>query len=348
LTHINTWKVPIITLTGYLGAGKTTLLNHLLRRPGARVGVVINDFGAINVDAALVTGQVDEAASISGGCLCCMPDGGGLDDALKSLSRPKLRLDAIIIEASGIADPIALARLIHFSSAPHIRPGGIVEPIDAVEHFRSVDTSDELPARYAATNLIVITKTDLLAESQRTATIARIEQRVRMRNPDAQFVIADRGRIDPDLVFDVASSEDPADELPHAQHIRDSASEPETHEHHHAHAVSQELTGPISPSALVELLENPPAGAYRMKGRVTVREPRKANGEAGYVVNLVGRSIHIAPMASPADPGELVALGMHMDVEEARRRFDALLRAPADRSDAMGLRHVHRYMRLSQ
>jgi G3E family GTPase len=117
LARYTAWNVPVITLTGYLGAGKTTLLNHLLRREGARIGVVINDFGAINVDAALVSGQVDKTASIFGGCLCCMPDGGGLDDALTTLARPKLRLDAIIIEASGLADPIALSRIIHFSKA---------------------------------------------------------------------------------------------------------------------------------------------------------------------------------------------------------------------------------------
>ncbi|MFF0973213.1 UNVERIFIED_CONTAM: GTP-binding protein, partial [Kocuria sp. CPCC 205295] len=77
-----TARVPVIALTGHLGAGKTSLLNHLLRAPGARLGVVVNDFGELNVDAALVSGQVDEAASISGGCLCCLPDAGGLDEAL--------------------------------------------------------------------------------------------------------------------------------------------------------------------------------------------------------------------------------------------------------------------------
>ena len=64
-------RIPVIALTGYLGAGKTTLLNHLLRTPGARLGVVINDFGDINVDAALVTGEVDEPASRAAACAAC-------------------------------------------------------------------------------------------------------------------------------------------------------------------------------------------------------------------------------------------------------------------------------------
>ena len=97
--------IPVIALTGYLGAGKTSLLNHVLRAPGARIGVVINDFGELNVDAALVTGQIDEPASITGGCICCLPDEGGLDDALERLTDPRLGLDAIIVEASGLADP---------------------------------------------------------------------------------------------------------------------------------------------------------------------------------------------------------------------------------------------------
>jgi G3E family GTPase len=132
-------RVPVVAVTGYLGAGKTFLLNHLLRAPGARIGVVVNDFGALNVDAALVSGQVDEAAGISGGCLCCLPDAGGLDDALEKLSHPRLRLDAIVVEASGAADPVALARLIRFSGVERVRRGGVVEVIDAVEHFRTVD-----------------------------------------------------------------------------------------------------------------------------------------------------------------------------------------------------------------
>ncbi|THJ37075.1 CobW family GTP-binding protein, partial [Candidatus Frankia alpina] len=146
-------RVPVIALTGYLGAGKTTVLNHLLQAPGARLGVVVNDFGTINVDATLVTGQVDQPASIAGGCLCCLPDTDGLDQALEKLSQPRLRLDAVIVEASGVADPPHLARLIRFSGVDRVRPGGLVDVIDAAAYFDTVDTGGLPPARVTSASL---------------------------------------------------------------------------------------------------------------------------------------------------------------------------------------------------
>lgn len=336
-------RVPVIAVTGHLGAGKTSLLNHLLRTPGARLGVVVNDFGTLNVDAALVTGQVDEAASISGGCVCCLDDAGGLDDALERLSQPRLRLDAILVEASGVADPTALSRLIRYSGAERVRSGGVIEVIDAVEHFDTVDTRPEPPARYAAATLVVVGKDDLLTESTRDQTIERIRDRVRSRNPHAQFVTARHGRIDPALIFDTAADDDPDDQLPIGQLMREQAAERDEH-HDHAAAVSVALERTVSPSALIDLLESPPPGAYRLKGRVPVQGAR---GERGFLVNLVGRSIHIAPLSEPPNPGELVAIGPHLDVDEARGRLEAVALAPAERADAAGLRRLQRYRRLS-
>ncbi|WP_156761946.1 CobW family GTP-binding protein [Microbacterium karelineae] len=335
-------RVPVTAITGHLGAGKTSLLNHLLRAPGARLGVVVNDFGALNVDAALVTGQVDEAAAISGGCLCCLPDAGGLDDALERLSHPRLRLDAIMVEASGAAEPLELARLIRFSGAERIRPGGVIEVIDAAEHFRTVDVRPEPPARYGAATLVVIGRSDLLPQGERDGVIARIRERVRERNTHAPLVVATAGRVDPGLVFDIASEEDPADELPIARLLREEAHAHGAHEH--ARAASVALTRPISPGAVVDLLEDPPEGAYRMKGRVRVRGAR---GDAGYVVNVVGRAIHVAPLPVPPAEGELVAIGLHLDPAGAERRLREAAAAPAERSDAAGLRRLRRYRRLS-
>ena len=202
--------VPVIALTGYLGAGKTTLLNHVLRTPGARIGVVINDFGELNVDAGLVTGQVDEPASIAGGCICCLSDDDTLDDALTKLADPKLDLDAIIVEASGMADPVAISRIIRFSGAENVRWGGVVDVIDARAHFDTVDRGGLPPARYGAASLVVVNKLDQVPDAERDTTLERIEARVRELNPDTQIVGVTAGRIDPTLLYDVsARSEEP-------------------------------------------------------------------------------------------------------------------------------------------
>ncbi len=345
-------RVPVIAVTGYLGSGKTSVVNHLLRRPGARLGVVVNDFGELNVDAALVTGQIDEAAAISGGCLCCLPDAGGLDEALEHLAHPRLRLDAVLLEASGAADPIALARLLRFSGVERIRPGGVVEVIDALEHFRTVDVRPEPPAHYRAATLVVLAKTDLIAPGDREQTVGRISDRVRQCNPHAQIVTARHGRLDPALVFDTAADEDPADQLPIARLAREAAMEaarevPGDHaeeDHEHARAASVPLPRTGSPTALVDLLERPPSGCYRLKGRIRVRGLR---GDRGYLVNVVGTAIHVASLPAPPATGELVAIGMHLDPIDAEQRLRAVARTGSERPDTAGLKRLSRYRRLS-
>ncbi|GAA1979815.1 GTP-binding protein [Isoptericola halotolerans] len=333
-------KVPVVVLAGHLGAGKTTLLNHLLTRPGARVGVVVNDFGDIDVDAGLVTGQIDEPAAISGGCLCCLPDAGGLDDALEVLTAPRRGLDVVLVEASGIADPVTLARLVRFSGVERVRPGGVVDVIDAGEHFETVDTGADPPVRHAAASLVVVNKLDLLAPDEREATFARIGERVRGRNPRAHVVATDHGRIDPDLVYDAALDEDPPDQLPLAALLR----EERTQHHVHADAVSVPAQGPVSPSRLVDLLEDPPPGVYRMKGHVAVRTTR---GVRTYLVNVVGRSVHVASAAAPPAGEGVVAIGMHLDTTAVREQVaDAL--ATRDVPDARGFSRLQRHRRLSR
>ncbi|WP_430781409.1 CobW family GTP-binding protein [Actinoplanes sp. G11-F43] len=337
-----TGRVPVIGLTGHLGAGKTSLLNHLLRWPGARLGVIVNDFGTLNVDAALVAGQIDDAEAISGGCVCCLPDAGGLDDALQRLSRPRLRLDAILVEASGVAEPVGLARLIGQSGVRNIRPGGLIEVIDAVEHFRTVDRWPDPPVRYAAATLVVINKVDLLPADERDRVVDRIRERVRHRHPQVPIVIARHGRIDPALVFDTAADEDPPDELPLARLIRDQSRDHQDHDH--ARSAATPLPGPVCPDALIDLLEDPPPGAYRIKGRIAVRGNRT---DQGYLVNVVGTQIHVAPLPAPPSSGELVAIGMDLDQQSTRKRLDEVTNAPADRPHPAGLRRLHRYRRLS-
>jgi G3E family GTPase len=333
--------IPVIALTGYLGAGKTSLLNHVLRAPDARIGVVINDFGDVNVDAALVTGQVDEPVSIAGGCVCCLDDENGLDVALEKLTDPRLALDAIIVEASGLADPVAISRLIRFSGVERVRHGGVVDVIDAVNHFDVVDRGGAPLARYGAASLIVVNKLDQIPENEREAAFARVEARIRERNSDAHVVGAIGARIDPSLLYDV-SDDDGSGQLS----IRELLLDAHADDHHHVHAASVTVSGDgcIDPGALLDLLEDPPAGVYRLKGTVAVRVRHRVRR---YVVNVVGTSVHVATAPPNARANCLVAIGTHFDADAVRTRVTAVL-APQDGSaDAVGLRRLQRYRRLS-
>lgn len=338
--------IPVIALTGYLGAGKTTLLNHVLRSPDARIGVVINDFGELNVDAGLVSGQVDEPASIAGGCICCLPDDGGLDVALARLADPKLRLDAIIVEASGLADPLAIARMLRFSGVDRVRPGGVVDVLDAVTHFETVDRDPTPPARYSAATLVVVNKLDQVTEAERPAVLQRVQERVRQRNPHAQVVGAVAGRIDPALLYDVAAAGDESGQLTLRELFFDDDHVPHAHDHDHVHAdaVTEISDGCVDPDAVFDLLEDPPAGVYRLKGTVAVRY--RATTRA-YSVNVVGPSIHVAAAPPRARANSLVAIGMHLDVDAVGKRLrDALL--PFEGAPpAQGIRRLQRHRRLS-
>lgn len=337
-------RVPVIALTGPLGAGKTTVLNTVLRAPGARLGVVINDFGDLAVDTILVTGQVDEASTITGGCLCCLPDHDGLDTALDRLARPTLRLDAIVVEASGVAEPRAVARLIRLTDARGTRPGGVVDVVDAEAFARDGRGagfgSATAAARFDAASLVLASRTEHLPAQRRASVLADLTAAVHARRPDLPVIEAPHGAVDPRLVLDVASTQDDPGMLPLADLVR---SEHPSNPHVHADAVSEAAAGPVAAGAVLDLLESPPAGVHRMKGLISVDTGRSVRR---YAVHLVGRHVHVDP-APRGDTDGLVAIGVHLDPGATRESLAAALTPPA-RSDPDGLRRLFRYRRLSR
>ena len=88
--------MPVVLVAGHLGVGKSSLVNHLLRHAdGTRIGVVVNDFGALGIDAMLVAGQADAVTSLANGCLCCTTDADGLSALLADLTAPATGLDPV-------------------------------------------------------------------------------------------------------------------------------------------------------------------------------------------------------------------------------------------------------------
>jgi len=322
--------VPVVAITGPLGVGKTSLVNALLRTPGARIGVVVNDFGAVNIDAGLVVGQIDEAASISGGCICCLDDTSGLDDALERLTDARLALDVVLVEASGAADPAVLSRLIRFSSAPRARWGGLVEVVDAAWFARTTEAERLGDARYRTASLVVANKTD------RTPDADRVLRALGDVAPRAVVVSAVRGAIDPTVLFDVAERA-ASDELDFS-----GLTEPE-HMHHHAEAVTCELHTPVSADALVDLLDTPVPGVARIKGIVDVRI---GSASRPYVVHVVTGTVHVEPLGTGTAARALVAIGYGFDAEVVRARFESV--AVDEPSSPAGVRRLRRLLRLSR
>lgn len=198
-------QIPVVVLAGFLGSGKTTLLNHLLHHGGGtRIGAIVNDFGSIEIDAMAVAGQLgDSTVSLGNGCLCCAVDASELDEYLDRLTRPSARngIDVIVIEASGLAEPQELVRMVLASENPRIVYGGLVEVVDAVEFDTTREQHPELDRHLAIADLVVVNKADRVPESE----YQRVLERVRGLAGGAAVVPATYARVDPEFLFDFLS-----------------------------------------------------------------------------------------------------------------------------------------------
>lgn len=153
-------RLPLTVISGYLGAGKTSLINRLLAEDhGLRLMVMVNDFGAINIDAKLLQSSSEDTLTLTNGCVCCSI-GNSLVSALGSVLDRSPRPDHLIIEASGIADPSSIASMA--KAEPDMYYAGIVTLVDAIE-FTELSNDDligpQIRQQVSAADLVLITKT---------------------------------------------------------------------------------------------------------------------------------------------------------------------------------------------
>ncbi len=215
-------RLPVAVLSGFLGAGKTTLLNHVLHnREGRRVAVIVNDMSEINIDAALIEkggaglSRTDERlVEMSNGCICCTLR----DDLLAEVQRlaAERRFDYLLIESTGISEPIPVAQTFTFEDEDGVSLGDVarldtmVTVVDGLNFRRDYQAAEALAARGETlgeedertvtdllidqvefANVLVLNKCDLLSEAE----ALELEAVLRALNPGAHIVRAERGKV---------------------------------------------------------------------------------------------------------------------------------------------------------
>ncbi|GAA4820260.1 GTP-binding protein [Streptomyces ziwulingensis] len=333
-------QIPVVILAGFLGSGKTTLLNHLLHRSkGSRIGAIVNDFGAIEIDAMAVAGALgDSTVSLGNGCLCCAVDPGELDVYLERLARPDAGVDIIVIEASGLAEPQELVRMLLASELTGIVYGGLVEVVDAAEFDDTRVRHPEIDRHLALADLIVVNKTD------RTEHAERVLDLVVSLADGAAVVPATHGRVDPEFLFDCRPGEERVGQLTFDD-LHDHTGSGGHAEHLHAAYDSLSFVSdvPLDPRRLMRFLDSRPEGLYRIKGYVDLGPYDERNR---YLVHAVGRFLRFYPEPwAPA--GErltrLVLIGSGLDASTVAKELQEC-RSDTPHADEHGMWGVLRYV----
>jgi G3E family GTPase len=203
-------RIPVFVVTGFLGAGKTTLVREFLKtREGADTAVVINEFGAVGIDDALVRSSAEETVLLGNGCLCCTTR-SDLQVALRRLVAERAQgslphFQRIVIETSGLADPGPILQTFVSDRAlgGEFHVEAAVALVDAVAGAETLAWSAEARRQAILADRLVITKTDLT----NAATVEALTAQLWTLNPQAPIETAVQGRIDPRRVFDDAGAD---------------------------------------------------------------------------------------------------------------------------------------------
>lgn len=186
--------IALTVLGGFLGAGKTTVLNYLLQAPhGLRLMVLVNDFGAVNIDAALIESVSNEGViSLRNGCVCCSM-GGELMNALMKIEQQSDSLDALIIEGSGVSDPKKIAQIGKLGEGFSL--SSIVTVVDAasiLSQRNDPHVGDMVKTQIASAHLVLLNKTDLVDAAVHEQVVAWLHEIA----PGVPVVTGSKGRYD--------------------------------------------------------------------------------------------------------------------------------------------------------
>ncbi len=278
--------VPVTVLGGYLGAGKTTLVNNLLTNDhGRRLAVLVNDFGAVNIDVDLIVSHDGETISLENGCVCCSIS-DALGDSLDRVLALDPQPDQIVIEASGVADPTKIASYGYGWPGCRLDAVIVLADVETIQDRAKDQFVGELIIRQLrGADLVLATKSDLVGEDALNSVICWAAEIAAV-----PVTPISHGAIDPKIVLDLSSCDRDASWDPQTSHDANSLKAAEDM----FETATLALSRPLDRSRLEEALTLWPQDVMRAKGIVRFSEACDCGAEL-HVVQRVGLRWSIEP-----------------------------------------------------
>ncbi|HLP80241.1 MAG TPA: GTP-binding protein [Acidobacteriota bacterium] len=345
--------VPITLLTGFLGSGKSTLINRILaENKNLKIGLIVNEFGDVALESEMINSTKEEVVELSNGCMCCVVRSDIIEAVKKLLDSPK-KVDYIIVEASGLSDPIPIAQTFLMNNVDgRIRLDAILGVVDTLNFQKNMDNFQIALTQLQAADIILLSKTDLIKAPQLEKIkelIAKMIPNVAMHDLTKKLPlksIIDTSAFDHSELEELEvveqdheeqhdekheSDHDDEHECEHCHHECDEECDHEHHDHHHHHhehvdTVFFKTDKPFDYKKFAELMTVLPGEIVRAKGFVYFGD--SVDKDLKYILQYVGsrRQLQMKEWRSgEKKQSALVFIGTHFDKKKLERKLTECL-----------------------